>query len=209
MVRTPVAVGMFALAAAYAHADVVGFTIYENASGGDVSGLLMTAELVDAGARIEFIFRNQSTTESVITAVYFEDTAGVNGKLLGGNVAGESAGVDFEDGATPHDPAQHPLWAGGDWNATGYAAGAASPSPQHGVNQFGGEWVAIGFEYGGGADFATIVDALTGPDPLFRIAMHIQSVGPEEFSVWGTSVPTPASAALLTFGGLVATRRRR
>jgi hypothetical protein len=209
MKRTILAAGVVLGLAASAQADVIEFTIYENADNADVSGLLLTVELVDAGSAIDFVFRNQSTSDSVITSVYFEGTDAIDGQLLNGDVWAESTGVEYENGATPSDPAQHPIWAGGDWNDTAYSAGAMSPGAHNGINETGDESATIRFDYGGGADFGSIVEALTGDPALFRIAMHIQSVGDGEFSVWGTTVPAPASASLLVIGGIMATRRRR
>ena len=205
MTNTAIIVAAIAGLTAAASADVIDFNYY-NHQGNDFSGLHMTVDVTDAGSAVDFTFRNLSSVDSVITAVYFENNGG---SLLGGMVQGESGGVDFSDGATPNNPAQMPFWYGGAWGGTDYAAGAVDPSPTWGVNESGDEWLTIRFDYGAGATFDAVVNALTSDPTDFRIAMHIQSVGDAEFSIWGTSAPTPASLSLLGLAGLAAARRRR
>lgn len=118
--------------------------------------------------------------------------------------------MDFSDGATPPNPAQHPSNFGGPWGGNEYASDADSPSPTNGINETGNEHLTVRFSYDNGAAYGDVLHALTNDPADFRIALHIQGIGPNgQYSVWGTTVPAPASAALLGLAGLAATRRRR
>lgn len=194
--------------ATIASADIVNLAVYENSDNADVSGLNLFVDVTDGGSYIEFAFGNSSSISAVVTAVYVEDTHAIDGWLLNGHISAESAGVNFSDGATPHNPANIGGAFGGAWAGNLYSADADSPAPTNGIGETGNESLTLRFDYGGGATFADIIDALTSDDPGFRFAQHVQ-VLPGGFSVWTTSVPAPGSVSAIALAGLLAARRRR
>lgn len=195
-------------AVAVANADIVDLSVYENADNANVAGLDLFVDVTDGGTYVDFMFGNSSTISAIVTAVYVEDTAAIDGWLLNGRIAGESAGVDFSDGATPPNPASIGIDFGGAWGGNLYSADAESPSPTHGINETGNESLTLRFDYGNGATFGDVLAALTADDPGFRFAQHVQGL-PGGSSVWTTTVPAPGSLAALALVGAMASRRRR
>lgn len=194
------ALGSFCAAAT---AERVDLFVYESASGGDVSGLDLWVDVIDGGSSVDFVFHNDSTIASVVTSVYFEDVSAASGLSSPSILPG--AGVDFAPGATPGDPAGSISGFYRDWAGNLYTAGATQPSPMMGINP--GETLTISFDFSG--VFSDMLAALRSDTGDFRLAQHVQGVGPLGFSVWTTTVPAPAPLALLALGGLVASRRSR
>ncbi len=193
-------------AATVASAQRFDLFVYENDDNADMSGMEIYFEIFDVGGAIDFEFHNDSTGPMFVSAVYFEDSfAG----LVNGLIQNESAGVDFELGASPAMPAPPGAGFGGDWLGNLFDADAESPSEEFSINAGVGETLTIRFDLDG-IGFGDVVDAL-GSDPRgLRIATHIQGIGGNDGdSAWGINVPAPAT--LVAFGGLVAlaSRRRR
>ncbi len=178
--------------------------VYENADDADVSGLDLYFEVFDQGGAIDFVFHNDSTDPGFVSAVYFEDTFS---GLTNGHVFDETVGVDFEEGATPHKPAQPGVDFGGAWSGNIFDADAESPSPQNGINAGVDELLTIRFDLDG-ISFDDVVGALSADPRELRIAQHVQGFVNGQ-SVWTVNVPAPAT--LIAFGGLaaIANRRRR
>lgn len=203
-IAAAIAAGSLASAAS---AGVVGFNVYENADGVGTSGLLLTVELTDVGGTsVDFELRNDGSLDSVVTSIYFENTAFLIANLTNPRIQAESAGVDYSDGATPPNPASIPASFGGAWAGNAYATDPDPPPSSNGINNNVGESLTIRFDYVGGATLADIQDALTSDPTGFRIAQHVQSIGPS--SVW-TVTPAPGTAALAGLGMMIFTRRRR
>ncbi len=197
---------VLAVAGAAAHAESISLSVYENADGGDTSGLDLTVTLAEAlgGNAIDFIFTNDSTS-GFVGSIYIESTASTAG-LSNGRIEAESAGVDFSDGATPPNPATIPANFGGAWGGNLYSVDANPPGPQNGINAGVGESLTIRFDLVG-VSVQDIIDSATSEPRGFRIAQHVQGL---PFSVWTTSVPTPGAAMTgLAAFGLMASRRRR
>jgi hypothetical protein len=79
------------LAAAAAQADSIDLFVFENADNADVSGLDINVDIVDGGGGdVNFVFSNDSTTESFVSAIYVEMTNFSTGALANGAVVDES-----------------------------------------------------------------------------------------------------------------------
>ncbi len=190
-------------AASIANAQRFDLFIYENDDGADVSGLELYFEIFDVGGTaIDFVFHNDSADPAIVTAVYFENTFG---GLVDGRIQDESAGVDFDENATPPNPAQPGFGFGGSWSGNLFDADAESPGPTNGINQGVGETLTIRFDYDG-IGLSDVQDALNNDPRDLRIAQHIQGLVNGE-SVWSINVPAPAT--LVAFGGLAAFAGRR
>lgn len=191
-----------------AQADRVDFTIFENATGADVSELDLWLDVLPAGSdQIDFVFHNDSTISAVVTSVYFEDSDFAALALSMPRIVDESSGVSFSDDASPAEPAGSVQHFGGVWTSL-YSAGADTPSPFNGINAGAGETLTIRFDLAGSTSVQDVIDAIVDDPSRLRITQHIQSL-PSNASVWSITVPSPGSLALLSAGLLLVARRRR
>lgn len=191
-----------------AAADRINLGVYENASSTSIAGLDLWVDVSASGAStVEFMFHNDSTLASVITAVYFENSP-LSAALSSALISTEVGQVDFSDGSTPPNPAMIGAQFGGAWSGNLYSADADSPGPQNGVNHNVSELLGVSFNVTGmsAQDF---VNALVADPLAMRMAQHVQGVGLNGESIWTVTVPTPGSLALVGLGALVAIRRRR
>lgn len=194
---------LVALAAgSVAHAQVFPFAIFENADGVNVSGLDLSLSLIDGGSHVDFMISNMSSIGGVVTGIAVEDP-GASPTLSGLTILPDGVGSGWSVGglAIPGSIAGF----SGPWNGT-MGAVRANPSPiANGI--VSGEYLTLRFSLGS-SSFDDVVDAVSSQN--LRLVMHIQSLGAnDEFSVWGTTVPTPATAALFLGGLIFAARRRR
>lgn len=205
------------LLAAPAAAERIDMSVFENDDDVDVSGLDLWIDVLQNGASVDFVFHNTSTTTSVITSIYFEDTAFSSAYLSGGRiVTPQPSGVNFRTTAHPNNPAGSIRDYGGEWGGNLFAVGARNPRPLNGIGI--GETLTLRFGLSG-ITFNELLDGLG--DPLaFRIAQHVQRVGVTEDSVWTVNdpfvrtvpLPSGATAGLLglgVVGAARASRRRR
>lgn len=135
-------------------------------------------------------------TQPTVTRIFFEDRAGVLGSDV--SITSSSAGASF----IRNDGARLP---GGnkikfDVNT---AFTAASPLAQNGLDP--GESVVFLFN---GAMYDALVASIISGN--FRIAMHVQEIGPYgNDSAAFVSIPEPGTAILALLGTAVLMRRRR
>ena len=190
------------LGAGSAFGTLYPFTIFTNDGDyNDDPGVNIYMDVDNGGNIAKFSFYNDSTVESTVTRIYFDD-----GTLLGatqGIINGP--GTDFvEKYPGPGDVPGHNII---DFNADReFNIGADSPPPVNGISNIGvGEWVTIEFELVGG----TLQDVLNElNDGSLRVALHIQAFadGSSESAV--NAIPEPATVLLLGLGGLVLRKRR-
>lgn len=204
ILRAAAAAAVIAVGAAGAQASFVNLSVYENADNGDISGLDLSVQLIDQGTAVDVVFHNASTIPSVVTVVYFEATPASLG-IGGYSIFAQSPGVNFAPGGSPATPAGIPGGFGGPWAGTEARFGATAPPSGNGISP--GESLTIRIGLGSLSSF-DIIEAIKSGD--IRIAQHVQSVGPNSVSVWTvTTVPAPASLALLALTGVAGGRRRR
>lgn len=208
-IRCFAVIGCALCLAASAQADRIDMYVFENADNADVSGLDLWVDVTDGGGgTIDFTFHNDSSIDSIVTDVYFEETAFA--AMFGGAITFESAGVDFSDGASPPNPPGSISAFGGAWAGNLYSADSNAPVSHNGIAV--GELLTISFTLDG-VNVQDIIDALSS-DPLgFRIAQHIQGL-PQGASVWAVNTPivvplAPAAWMGLAGLGLLAARRLR
>ena len=201
------------LTAAVASADTVDLFVFENNDGVDVSDLHISVDIVDAGAgKIDFVFNNDSTIDSFVSAIYVESTNFSTASLANGAVGAQS-GADFAPPATPPTPPGSISAFGGAWGGNLFSADKAAGNG-NGIDI--GDWVTVGMDLMGGATAGDVEGAMGDP-ALFRFAAHVQGINGS--SVWVTNIPAGeivplppaafAGAGLIGLIGAVRVARRR
>jgi hypothetical protein len=133
-------------------------------------GAQLSVDVTDAGGgQVSFKFSNNVGTASSITDIYFDD-----GTLLGIATTSQSAGVVFNNPATPGNlPGAND--ANPDFETTsGFSADSDPSVAPNGVNSHG-EWVDITFDLINGKTFSDTLAALS--DGSLRIGLHVQAIG--------------------------------
>ena len=185
-----------------------------------VAELDLWFDVVETGNAVHFVFHNDSSIPSVLTALYVELTDFSAAALRGGGIVSpQPMGVVFSLGARPRKPPGSIAKFGGVWSAYLLTADADAPKPFNGIGPT--ESLAIGFTLIG-VDLDQLLAEL-GEPPAFRVAAHVQAVCPhdsqtdaslwvlnEAFDATGpTPVPLPAGAWLGLAGGVGLLRRGR
>ena len=193
----------FALACGtLASGDIVPFQIFENQPGIDPSATDLSVTAFDGGSFIDLVFANNGT-DGVVTTIVIENTPASS--LLGDLTFRPGLGDRWADsggsGKVPGSLATH----GDAWNGT-LAYLTANPSRiRNGIDL--GESLTVRLDRGA-ASFDAVERAIGSGD--LRFVAHIQALGDgDESSIWGVTVPAPASAAGLGIVGLSQARRRR
>jgi len=187
-----------------APADIVSceFEIFtDNGLYDDATGFSM--DVSNGDSIVGFTFYNDSSVQSSITAVYFDD-----GALLGAtyDIINGSGTAFAEDG--PNNIPGGNNYPGGFDADREFNIAATSPAPENGVNNTGeGEEVTIRFELLGGGTLQDIISELASGE--LKVGIHIQDFpdGSSESAV-NVPVPEPATIALLALGGLWFRKRK-
>jgi hypothetical protein len=156
-----------------------------------------TVTVTDPGSgNVAFTFRNNVGIASSITEIYFQDG------FLGAPTITESAGVSYETGASPQALP----------GATGAtprfltsrmfdSQSTAPQTDQNGINA-AGEFLTLTFGLGSYASVAAVINSLENPNNgVLRIALHVQSIGPNGASDSFVDTPTPVGVPPVPDGG--------
>jgi hypothetical protein len=169
LLLTGVAMVAALMVAASASALTITFVNITNNGNSNLSGQL-SVEMTDAGGgQVSFQFLNDVGIASSITDVYFDD-----GTLLGIASITQTAGVDFEQGASPGNLPGGSSITPAFVTSAGFSADSEPPAAPNGVNS-ATESLTITFNLINGKTFADTVAAL-GTGEL-RIGMHVQAIG--------------------------------
>ena len=161
-------------------------------------GTQLQAVYTDFGTGVQFVFTNNVGIASVITDIYFDDSASPAVLQLNSLVVfAQSAGVSFSQGASP------PNLPGGNtlgFNVTaGLSADSDPPAAPNGINA-AGESLTLRINYATGATFTDVENAINSG--ALRIGLHVQAIAPQggSDSYVNTAVPEPATLGLLGMG---------
>ncbi|MBW8001922.1 MAG: PEP-CTERM sorting domain-containing protein [Planctomycetes bacterium] len=148
---------------------------------------------------VEFGFRNQSTIDSTVTKIYFDD----DGLLWGAPTIINYEGVEFATGANPSNlPGGKELEVV--FEATDvFSVSATAPLAHTGINS--DEYLNLIFDLSEGKSFEDVTEALN--NGALHIGLHITGL-PDGSSESAVNVPEPASLLLIGLGGLVVIRRK-
>lgn len=194
--------------AGVASATRVDFTVFENQSGYSTAGLDLWVDVLDVGGtKVDFVFHNDSTVDSIIGRIFFESPLATI--LDNGGIQAQSAGVSM----VYSEPGGN-LPGGNNiaWVAA-FADANKSGSVSNGINNGGTETLTIRFDYINGANVNSVLNMLVSSSG--RIGEHIQSIGPQSVSMaavtTGTPVPLPAAvwSGMALIGAIGAYRARR
>lgn len=138
-----------------------------------------------------FLFENIGEFQSSIANIYFDDSSSLF-DFTTATLDDSASGVDFSEGASPHD------LPNGVYNFdVAYATDSDAAKPWNGINNeiisSGNEILGITVDYGTG-DFSALMAALYSG--TFQIGLHAIAFG-DDGSEWFTNVvPIPAAAWL-------------
>jgi MYXO-CTERM domain-containing protein len=189
-------------AAATANAQTIPFAIFENASGVGVGGLDLALTLHDGGTYADLVIANNTTIGGVVTKVFVESPSSFTVSNI--TINNDGVGSKWSVNAGGNVPGSISQFSGA-WEGT-LASFKANPSPmKNGIGE--DQFLSLRMHLGS-TSFDELSAALAARD--LRLVAHIQGLGNKgEYSVWGTTVPTPGAAAILGLGGAGLIRRRR
>jgi hypothetical protein len=167
----------------------------------DVSDLNLHVEVANGGAgQINFSFYNQSTIDSAIARIYFDDDAGVLLSIL--DISGD--GTSFSQPAKPKNlPAGMSLSPIFD-AIEQLSIAAVAPPPKNGINP--GEHTTVVFRLSDGFGPGDVAAALN--EGTLRVGVHVIAL-PDGSSVSAVSIPEPATLAIFGLAALSIVRKAR
>ena len=168
----------------------------------DSPDLNLYIEVSNGGAnQVEFSFYNESSIDSCIAQIYFDDD---DGSLLGiANIAG--LGVSFSQSAVSGNLPGAKLLDPAFETTSEFSIDADSPPPKNGINP--GEWGIISFDL---TNDGTLEDVISGLNTnILRVGVHVIDL-PDGSSISAVSVPELGTLMLLgTAGVWILTRKKR
>lgn len=206
--------GLLLTSAQAASAATFSFQHITNNSGGSWAAVenQVRMDVTANGATVDFKFYFQTFAVAMsITDIYFDD-----GTLLAISSITSSAGVSYDDPATPSNLPGANNASPAFVTTQGFSADSDAPVAANGVNA-ANEWVTINFTLQGGQTYADTLAALNSG--ALRVGLHVQAIGANNGGTGGNSesfvnttlIPMPmplamASAGLLLLAGV--SRRR-
>ncbi len=189
-----------ALGAGSAFAALYPFEIFtDNGDFNDDPGINIYMDVWNGDNVAKFTFYNDSTIQSSVTNIYFDD-----GVLIGATLGIiNGSGTDFAEDGPGNLPNGNDIGFDADRE---FNIGSNPPPPSNGINNIGvGEWVTIEFDLLGGS-LQDVLDELN--DGSLRVGIHIQDFtdGSSESAV---AVPEPATVLMFGLGGLALLRKRK
>ncbi len=182
------------------YAAIYPFEIFtDNGNFNNDPGVNVWMEVSNGDNIVEFTFYNDSTVQSTVTNIYFDD-----GTLIGATLSIiNGAGTLFAEDGPNNIPGGEEIFFDADRE---FNVGAEPPPSSNGINHIGiGEWVTIEFELVGGTLENVLNELNLG---TLRVGLHIQDFtdGSSESAV--NIVPEPATMCLLALGGLILRKRK-
>jgi hypothetical protein len=202
---------VISLPAHICQADIYPFQIFtDNGTYNDNPGWNLYVDVWDGTGVANFTFYNDSSFDSSIARIYFDD-----GTLLGideviNSVDPGPPKVTYTSFNTTQSPGDLP---GGNLLDPDFVAdrefsiGSLNPPPWKGVNNGDtlNEWVTVKFNLNGG----TLGDVLAELDSgVLRVGIHVIGL-PDGSSESAILIPEPATVLLLGLGALALLRKRR
>ncbi len=183
------------------YAAIYPFEIFtDNGDFNDDPGINIWMDVSNGENVAEFTFHNDSTVQSCITNIYFDD-----GPIIGAtmNIINGPGTLFAEDGPN-NMPGGEDIFFDADRE---FNVGAEPPPSSNGINYIGiGEWATVELILDG----FTLLDVLTALDlGTLRVGVHIQDFtdGSSESAV--NLVPEPATMCLLGLGGLILRKKQK
>lgn len=162
---------------------------------GDVPELNMYVQVVDGGpGLVDFVFYNQSTIESSMARIYFDDDAEILSAVVAIQGEGTSFHADASPGNLPGGRSLNPIFDARDQ----FTFAALAPPPKNGINP--GERTVITFNLSGAIGLDDVAYALGGG--MLRMGVHVIAL-PDGSSASAVNIPLPATAFLFGFGAVL------
>lgn len=185
--------------------SLCGATIYQfeiftnNGNFYDNPGMDIYMDVSNGGSVVEFTFYNDSTVQSSVTGIYFDD-----GPMIGSAMSIiNGPGTLFAEDGPGNLPSGNMIGFDADRE---FNIGSVPPPPENGINNIGvGEWATIELTLDG----YTLLDVLAALDSgSLRVGVHIQDFtdGSSESAV---NIPEPVTVLMLGLGGLALRRKRK
>ncbi len=196
------------LLAENAQASLISLDIFtDNGIFADGSQVNLFVKVTEDSGRARFEFYNDSSVDSSIARIYFNDDGGLLSGIVDNGIV-EGPGTSFSLGGSPDH-----LPAGNDLSLVfitppDFMASADNPAPTNGINPSTSpdpdEWAALIFDFEGGSTISDVLDDLQ--DGTLRIGLHLIAL-PDDSSEAAVT-PEPATLGLILLGSLMLLRRR-
>lgn len=191
-------------------AYIYDFTVFYNPDYQDIQELVFVVEVWESAKKAVFQFSNNSSINSVITQIYFDDNSLLEFSHFVNFIIDEDSklGTKYNNSnVSPKNlPGANLLYPNFQANQVLCAEPYPAP-PKWGIGP--GETLQMWFNLTQGHLFGDVINALNSDTDL-RIGMHVQCLGPEGAdSVSAVNAPEPMTVCLLGLGSLALLSKRR